>query len=79
VGLASGGTSSADNLKEVDRDAGAVHGLGRTTRHFIAVASGLGMASGVVIADGSGIALGAAIGAAAGVVIGSVYQLIHHP
>lgn len=46
---------------------------------FIAVASGLGIASGVVIADGAGIALGAAIGAAAGIVIGSVYQLIHHP
>jgi hypothetical protein len=45
---------------------------------FIAVCSGLGMASGVVIADGSGIALGAAMGAAVGVVIGSVCQLIRH-
>jgi len=46
---------------------------------FIAVCSGLGMASGVVIAGGSGIALGAAVGAAVGVVVGSVYQLIQHP
>jgi hypothetical protein len=46
---------------------------------FIAVASGIGIACGVVIADGPGIAFGAAIGSAAGVVIGAVYQLIRHP
>ena len=60
VGLAFGGTSSADTSR---RSIVMQAGPGSGANNSPYCASGLGMASGVVIADGSGIALGAAIGA----------------